>query len=508
MAAADTADPLLRLPPEHRERYVTPHLLGHGGMGEVYRCYDRSLKRDVAIKLLLEGLGAHPQLAPRMVREVRALARINHPNVVRIFDTAPEGASPFYVMEYLEGESLAAAMKARRLDTSHGCQVLAKVCDGLSAVHEQGILHRDLKPANVILLQDGDVRIVDFGLAKFTESPVLADLTQSGQVLGTLRYAPPEVIAGQGASRASDLYQIGLMLFELLSGKHPLDVFPVNDLFSGRAWKELPRPSRFKHVPRRLERLCMKLLDPDPSKRPEGAEDVAAELRSWLESKEDLDPPVPETRTVGPGPLPRGTAAPSPHGEDEARRSGKGGDTTEVLEGDGGSLLPGILAALAIGAVFGLLGAWLRESPAPPTRIREGLMVTEQPREGTLPAILREASRGDHAALRRLLDEAPESHAIRAPETGRSPLHWASAGGHLRSVRLLLQRGAEVDAVDRRGRTALHEASLGGHGDVLRLLLMHGAAAGRRDADGLTPLQLCRNEEIARELRRFGATAR
>src|SRR4051812_12544531 len=191
-------------------RYRIVGLLGRGGMGEVYRADDLTLGQPVALKFLR---GDEPTLAARLRDETRTARQVSHPNVCRVHDVAEWNGRPFVSMEYVDGEDLSSLLRRiGRLPSDKAIEIVRQVCAGLGAAHDRGVLHRDLKPANVMLDGRGKVRITDFGLASF------ADDDRAGEVAGTPAYMAPEQITGGRLSPQTDVYAVGLLLFELLTG--------------------------------------------------------------------------------------------------------------------------------------------------------------------------------------------------------------------------------------------------------------------------------------------------
>ena len=209
-------------------------LVGAGGMGEVYRARDERLDRDVAVKVLPEMVASDPERLARFEREAKALARIEHPNILSIHDSGREAAGPgvgaastvYAVTELLTGETLRARLAREHLSWRRAVEIAAAVADGLAAAHQQGIIHRDLKPENLFLTADGRVKILDFGLATSglasgsaeTRSPG-AELSGAGTLLGTIGYMAPEQVQGTGADARSDVFSLGCVLYEMVTGR-------------------------------------------------------------------------------------------------------------------------------------------------------------------------------------------------------------------------------------------------------------------------------------------------
>ena len=208
--------------PEKIGRYQIIERVGRGGMGVLYRGIDPVLDREVAIKLMLMDFSEdEEQMRPRFYREARAAAKLQHRNIVTVFEFAEEGTTPYIVMEFLRGTSLADRMKSPLpLTVDDKLNIIAQLCSALHYAHEEGVVHRDVKPANIFLLPDGTVKLLDFGIAKVTTST----LTQKGDVLGSASYMAPEQITGSDdVDGRSDMFSAGVVLYELLAGRKPFE---------------------------------------------------------------------------------------------------------------------------------------------------------------------------------------------------------------------------------------------------------------------------------------------
>ena len=202
--------------------------IGAGGMGEVYRARDERLKRDVAIKVLPASFSADPDRLRRFEHEAQAAGVLNHPNITAVYDIGSHAGAPYVVQELLEGETLRAELASGRLSTRRAIDYATQIARGLSAAHSRGIVHRDLKPENLFVTGDGRVKILDFGLAKLTrpeegsgprtDMPTASVGTEPGVVMGTLGYMSPEQVKGEPAGPVSDIFALGAVLYEMLSG--------------------------------------------------------------------------------------------------------------------------------------------------------------------------------------------------------------------------------------------------------------------------------------------------
>jgi hypothetical protein len=246
-------------------RYRIVELLGADGMGEVFRAEDLSLGQPIALKLLPARLARDPRALERAREEVRMARRVSHPNVCRVHDLGEADAQPFISMEYVDGEDLATLLRrVGRLAGERALEIARELCAGLAAAHASGVIHRDLKPANVMIDRRGRVRITDFGLARLGE-----DAAPAGEIAGTPAYMAPEQLAGIGASVRSDLYALGLVLYELFTGQR------------ASARREAPLVPPRERVPEldpAVERAILRCLKVRSDERPESALSVLAEL--------------------------------------------------------------------------------------------------------------------------------------------------------------------------------------------------------------------------------------
>lgn len=257
------------------ERYRIVAMLGRGGMGEVYRADDLKLSQVVAIKFLPEALVRDASALERFHSEVRVARNISHNNVCRVFDIGDVDGALFLTMEYVDGEDLASLIRRiGRLPQDKATEVSRQICAGLAAAHERGIIHRDLKPANVMLDGAGKVRIMDFGLAGIAASIQGAEVRA-----GTPAYMAPEQLAGKEVTIKSDIYSLGLVMYEVLTGKRAFDAATMPELLKARQEGTLTNPSTLvRNLDPLLERTVQRCLERDPAKRPSSAMHVSAAL--------------------------------------------------------------------------------------------------------------------------------------------------------------------------------------------------------------------------------------
>src|ERR1700722_19797677 len=270
--------------------YEIQSLLGAGGMGEVYRARDTRLDRTVAVKILGPGLAGTPEVRQRFEREARAVSSLNHPHICALYDIGNQDGIEYLVMEYLEGETLAARIAKGPLPCAELLRFASQIADALDKAHRQGIVHRDLKPGNVMLTKTG-AKLLDFGLAKGGEilqgdmgsSPTVSrNLTTEGTIVGTMQYMSPEQLEGKEADARSDIFSFGGVLYEMATGKKAFEAKSQASLIAA-ILKEDPRPMRELQplAPSLLESIVKSCLAKDPDERPQSAHDLKLEL-DWI----------------------------------------------------------------------------------------------------------------------------------------------------------------------------------------------------------------------------------
>jgi serine/threonine protein kinase len=320
--------------------YVISEPLGAGGMGEVYRAQDSRLGRDVAIKVLPDAVASDPERLARFEREAKLLASLNHPNIATLYglesaESGTETGVVFLAMELIEGEDLSERIARGRVPPREAITIGKQIAEGLEAAHNKGIVHRDLKPANIRITSDGTVKILDFGLAKergpapgdanFTESPTLtAEMTREGTILGTAPYLSPEQARGQAVDRRTDIWALGCVLFEMLTGRRAFPGGTSTEIMALILERDPDWSALAPTLPPALRRLLGRCLEKGTKRRLRDAGDVALAL-------EDLD--LDETTAIVDGARP----GPSPIAK----------------------LLPWLLAAVA--AILALVG-WIGKS--------------------------------------------------------------------------------------------------------------------------------------------------
>ena len=259
-------------------RYRLVALLGKGGMGEVYRADDLILDQPVALKFLPAGAADDAKLGP-LHNELKIARQVSHKNVCRLYDLGEAGGRRFLTMEYVDGEDLASLLRRiGRLPHDKAVQIARQLCAGIAAAHERGVIHRDLKPANVMIDGQGDVRITDFGIATAT--------ADNAEFIGTPQYMAPEQFSGAAASVKSDIYALGLILFEVFTGKRAQDSKTLEDLKRFHQTGTHTTPSSIVHdLDPGVERVILRCLERDPERRPVSALVVAAALAGWRSAR-------------------------------------------------------------------------------------------------------------------------------------------------------------------------------------------------------------------------------
>ncbi len=308
------------------DRYELGPVLGQGGMAKVHQGLDRQLGRQVAIKVLAPPFDRDREFVERFQREARAAAGLSHPNIVAVFDSGSDDGTHYIVTELVEGETLADRLRRDGpMPQAEAVAVAVDIARALAAAHERGLIHRDIKPGNVMLLPDGRVKVVDFGIARAAGSDTL---TNTGVVLGSTAYLSPEQASGQPVDERADLYALGCVLYEMLTGRVPFSAdTPIATMYR-HVNEDPPPPSTFAPIPSELEDIVMRALEKDPKRRFASASELEAALLAVPLARGGdtmrLEPAAAETQPVGrvgavaaggaiaAEPLPRTPRRPSP----------------------------------------------------------------------------------------------------------------------------------------------------------------------------------------------------
>jgi serine/threonine-protein kinase len=304
-------------------RYETGERLGTGGMSSVYKATDRILERTVAVKILAEHLHDDPRFVERFKREALAVARLIHPNIVQVYDTGVDEGRHYIVMEYVEGRSGAQILQRQGpVEPEMAAEIGIQACAGLDYAHRRGIIHRDVKPGNLMIVGGpvggGEmiVKLTDFGIARAIEQ---TRITQVGSVVGTAAYLAPEQVRGEEATPATDVYALGVVLYQFLTGRLPYEGSSLAELaVRQQNEKPLPPSTYDSDIPEPLGAAVLRALEGDPSRRYASAEELANGLRLGLEG-EDVTLPLDE-----------GTSATSVLGGETAATRHMGRDTGQT----------------------------------------------------------------------------------------------------------------------------------------------------------------------------------
>ena len=316
-------------------RYRLIELLGQGGMATIYRAADTGLGRDVALKLLRSEYLRDPDFSSRFRQEAQAAASLSHPNVVTVYDYGEDPSGPFIVMELVDGEDLATILRrSGALPARQAARIAAGVGRALAAAHASGIVHRDIKPGNVLIGRDGRVKVVDFGIARAVAE---AQVTLPGTTLGSVHYFSPEQARGDPTTAASDIYSLGIVLYEMLTGVRPWEGDSAAGVALARLSGPIPDPAAVRSsVPTELAAITRRALARDPADRFTSASGMADELEAWLASSQPTTPGIAKGGTTA------GAAAVG---------AGLGAGAAGV-PGGAGPMVPGAVPPTGSGGVF------------------------------------------------------------------------------------------------------------------------------------------------------------
>jgi len=279
-------------------RYELNHLIARGGMAEVYRAHDRLLDRPVALKVLFPELSVDRSFVERFRREAQAAANLSHPNIVPVFDWGEDSGTYFIVMEFVDGRPLSSILKtAGPLAADRTAEIAAPVAAALGYAHKHGVVHRDVKPGNVLITDDGQVKVTDFGIARAVNTE--ESLTQTGAVMGTATYFSPEQAEGMGVDARTDIYSLGVVLFEMVTGRPPfLGDTPVA-VASKHVRDHPPSPRELNpSIPPTFEAIILKAMDKNPDYRYATAEELRADLLRFNEGRDVLAAHEDHTQSV------------------------------------------------------------------------------------------------------------------------------------------------------------------------------------------------------------------
>lgn len=271
-------------------RYRIDARIGSGGMADVFRGVDTTLDRPVAVKVLTDRSG---DIRQRFLREARSMARLNHPNIVSVYDAGEADGISYIIMELAEGRTLR-SLSEEGLPLERALTLFIDLCEALQYAHGQGVIHRDIKPSNLMVLPSGVLKVMDFGLARRTTDVSMS--AQAGEIVGTIAYLPPERFLGRAGDVTGDLYSLGVVMYELLCGRLPFE--SADDDLVAVIFAHINQPAAAPRtinpaIPESLDALVLRLLAKEPAQRPGSAAEVVGALRAILAEGQSL-PPVPQ----------------------------------------------------------------------------------------------------------------------------------------------------------------------------------------------------------------------
>ena len=264
------------------DRYQIIRSIGEGGMANVYLAYDIILDRNVAVKILRGDLATDEKFVRRFQREAISASSLSHPNIVEMYDVGEDDGNYFIVMEYIDGKTLKSLIKKRGpLTIPEVIDIMIQLTSAIACAHDSYIIHRDIKPQNVMILDDGRVKITDFGIAIASNA---TELTQTNSVMGSVHYLPPEQASGQGATIKSDIYSLGILMFELLIGKVPFKGENAVEIALKQMKEPLPSVCKINpEIPQRIENIILKACAKNPKNRYDSCKEMNADLKKCLE---------------------------------------------------------------------------------------------------------------------------------------------------------------------------------------------------------------------------------
>ncbi len=353
-------------------RYTLDELIAVGGMGEVWKATDKVLGRTVAIKLLSANLATQPGFEERFREEARHTALLSHPNIATVYDYGETDGASWLVMEFVEGEPLSAIIRDEGPQSPRRTAMVVGQCaEALQAAHEAGVIHRDVKPANIMVRPDGVVKLTDFGIARATDA---APMTRTGEVMGTAQYISPEQAMGRPVSPKSDIYSLGVVAHELLTGRRPFD--DGSPVATAMAHVHKPPPELPSSVPPAMAAVIMSCLAKEPDQRPASAKALAGAMKGGPAAAAAAIPPGFEaTRVMSESPATQQLTSPTAYANAGAAPATRTGTAAADPDRRGVSVwvrvILGVLALVALWAILqftGLLGG--SEPPPTPPRTR------------------------------------------------------------------------------------------------------------------------------------------
>jgi serine/threonine-protein kinase len=448
--------------------YRVMELLGTGGMGRVYRAVDEALQREVALKTLLPALAADAEFVARFTREARAAASLNHPNITQVYATGQEGAIPYFAMELIRGRSLeAVSRQGGSLDPSVAAGYIMQAAAGLRHAAQKGLIHRDIKPSNLMLTEEGQVKVTDFGLAKAARAET--QLTATGEVLGSPGYISPEQAQGQPLDARSDIYSLGATFFHLITGRLPFQAPTAVAMILKHMNEPLRSPRALNAaIPFPIAAIIQKMMAKNPAERFQDYDALLRELERAVsetraEPRPEADPSArtQRRRTATPALLTRSEARSATLRERAAREIAEQSRPTTSLP-----LLPAGLMIVAMA----LSGAaiWRHVSGASETPVARG---APESAAAMTPAMSGEGSFTEKPVVSGVLGRS--SNGIEASREGRADLvflsndHDSLPGGGLRVSGRVQNRGnAQARQARVRVKVVLDGGQVAAQGDT------------------------------------------
>ena len=271
------------------DRYKIIESIGEGGMANVYLAWDTILEREVAVKILRGDLADDEKFVRRFQREANSASSLKHPNVVEVYDVGEDNGKYFIEMEFVNGKTLKSLIKKRgALNLTEAIDIMLQITSGMACAHDSYIIHRDIKPQNIMILEDGRVKITDFGIAMALNSN---ELTQTNSVMGSVHYLPPEQASGSGSTIKSDIYSIGILMFELLTGKVPFKGDTAVEIAIKHMKNPIPSVCKINpSVPQSVENIILKACAKNPKNRYDSVLEMYEDLKNCLnEENRDVE---------------------------------------------------------------------------------------------------------------------------------------------------------------------------------------------------------------------------
>jgi len=266
------------------DRYQIIKSIGEGGMANVYLAYDTILDRNVAVKILRGDLSNDEKFVRRFQREALSASSLAHPNIVEVYDVGEDNGEYYIVMEYIEGKHLKSLLKKRgKLTLSEAVDIMMQITDGMSVAHDSYIIHRDIKPQNIMILENGLVKITDFGIAMAMNA---TQLTQTNSVMGSVHYLPPEQASGQGSTLQSDIYSMGIVMYELLTGSLPYKGDNAVEIALKHLKESIPSiREKLPNLPQSIENIILKSTAKNPKNRYADAREMHNDLLTCMDEE-------------------------------------------------------------------------------------------------------------------------------------------------------------------------------------------------------------------------------